>query len=216
MSTFAAYGRQESAQPSCIPDWIAEEANPVRKAMFLRWLFGRRLLADPVATTPAGNLRHGVLGQLIGSKPPAKGAKRRNTKPPVLSDELLRELADIQGQIDHLSGLRRGGADVGHVYVLRFTTGVVKVGKAVNPATRIAAHRRHAQIHGVAISDGYVSDVHPYHSRTERQLIDYCAQQGSRIAEGNEYFTGVEFDAACDFADRIVTDCLVAAMGGEA
>lgn len=30
-----------------------------------RWRYGRRLLSDGKATTPAGNLRHGVLGDLI-------------------------------------------------------------------------------------------------------------------------------------------------------
>lgn len=31
-----------------------------------RWSYGRQLLADETATTPAGNLRHGVLASLIG------------------------------------------------------------------------------------------------------------------------------------------------------
>jgi hypothetical protein len=31
-----------------------------------RWSYGRRLLEDDTATTPAGNLRHGVLAILIG------------------------------------------------------------------------------------------------------------------------------------------------------
>jgi len=32
-----------------------------------RWRFGRRLLEDDAATTPAGNLRHGVLANLTGN-----------------------------------------------------------------------------------------------------------------------------------------------------
>jgi len=32
-----------------------------------RWAFGRRLLEDGDATTPAGNLKHGVLAKLIGN-----------------------------------------------------------------------------------------------------------------------------------------------------
>ncbi|HZR50055.1 MAG TPA: hypothetical protein VFB06_11105 [Streptosporangiaceae bacterium] len=31
-----------------------------------RWAFGRDLLTDPAKTTPAGNLKHGVLAELIG------------------------------------------------------------------------------------------------------------------------------------------------------
>ena len=32
-----------------------------------RWSYGRRLLEDDTATTPAGNLRHGVLAKLVGN-----------------------------------------------------------------------------------------------------------------------------------------------------
>ena len=32
-----------------------------------RWAFGRRLVEDDTATTPAGNLKHGVLAKLIGN-----------------------------------------------------------------------------------------------------------------------------------------------------
>lgn len=32
-----------------------------------RWSYGRRLLEDDTATTPAGNLKHGVLAKLIGN-----------------------------------------------------------------------------------------------------------------------------------------------------
>lgn len=32
-----------------------------------RWKYGRRLLEDDTATTPAGNLKHGVLAKLIGN-----------------------------------------------------------------------------------------------------------------------------------------------------
>lgn len=32
-----------------------------------RWRFGRRLIEDDTATTPAGNLRHGVLAKLTGN-----------------------------------------------------------------------------------------------------------------------------------------------------
>ena len=32
-----------------------------------RWSYGPRLLEDDTATTPAGNLRHGVLAKLVGN-----------------------------------------------------------------------------------------------------------------------------------------------------
>lgn len=203
MSTFAAYGRLEKAM------------DPASELIYLKWLWGRRLLVDPSACTPAGHLRHGVLEQLTGEpRPPSRSGKtHRQAK---LSPELLRDLNEIQARIEVLSGLGRGGgrksADVGHVYVLLFSTGVIKVGKAVNPDSRIATHRYHATIHGVEITDGWVSDVHPAHSRTERELIDFCLQRGARIQVGAEYFAGLDFEAVCDFANEAVGARLSAAL----
>ncbi len=201
----------KTSRPSCIPDWIAKEADPVRKAMYLRWLFGRRMLADPVVATPSGHLRHGILEQFTGKPRPASrsGKRRRHV---VLGEELLRDLNEIQQQIDILTGAgngaRSGAGDVGHLYVLMFSTGVVKVGKAVDLDSRVATHRYHAKIHGVAITDAWGSEAHPQHSRTERELINFCLRQGVRIDAGTEYFTGVGFETVCDFAYKIAGEQL--------
>jgi hypothetical protein len=63
MSSFAAYGRYERAI-------AAADAGSVRQ----RWEYGRRLLCDPAATTPDGNLRNGVIAGLI------EAAHRRGKK----------------------------------------------------------------------------------------------------------------------------------------
>lgn len=193
MGTYASYGRLEP--PPDIP--------PGRQLIYLRWLFGRLLLSDPAATTPAGHLRHGVLEQLTGQERPPSRTGKRN-KQATLSPQLVADLIEVQRQIDILSGAesRRRHGDVGHVYVILFSSGVVKVGKAVSPDSRIGDHRYHAAIHGVTITDGMVSDEHPHHSKTERELIRFCAEHGSRIAVGTEYFTGVDFEAVADFADQ--------------
>lgn len=54
MTRFAAYGRYEKAI-------AAADTNTTRQ----RWEYGRRLLCDPAATTPDGNLRNGVIADLI-------------------------------------------------------------------------------------------------------------------------------------------------------
>jgi hypothetical protein len=54
MGRFSAYGRLEK-------DIAAAYARTMRG----QWEFGRRLLCDPFATTPAGDLRPGVLAELI-------------------------------------------------------------------------------------------------------------------------------------------------------
>jgi len=136
--------------------------------------------------------------------------RRRNAAPVVLSEELVRDLMEIEQRIQASTGRRQDPGDWGHVYVVQFSTGVVKVGKGVNPERRLANHSLQARIHGVAITASWTSVRHADHSRTERQLIDYCANHGTRIADGNEYFTDVSFEAARDSAAR-----LIAAVNGD-
>jgi hypothetical protein len=121
-----------------------------------------------------------------------------------LDPELSRDLREIEERIQASSGRRWSPGDVGCIYVLRFSTDIVKVGKAVNPKSRIAHHGLIARVHGVTITESWASGVHRRHSATERQLIDYCKARGKRIAVGAEYFTGVPFEAACDFANQAV------------
>jgi hypothetical protein len=135
---------------------------------------------------------------------------RRNACVPALSEELMRDLMEIEERIQASSGRRHVADDPGHVYVILFGTGVVKVGKAVNPRSRIAQHAMQARIHGVEIAESWTSGRHPRHGRTERQLIDHCASHGQRITAGNEYFTGLSFEAARDFAIS-----LIAAVNGD-
>lgn len=195
MSSFTAHGRLEP------PGGL----DPMGQLIYLRWLWGRRVLVDPVAATPSGHLRHGVLEQLTGKERPPSRTGRRN-KQAKLGPELLADLAEIQRQIEVLSGVARlhRAGDVGHVYVIQFSNGVVKVGKAVHPESRIGDHRHDAAVHNISIVDGFVSDAHPGQSKTERELIKFCAHHGTRTAAGNEYFTGIDFEAACSFADDAV------------
>lgn len=87
MSTFAAYGRYERAI-------AAADAGSIRQ----RWEYGRRLLCDPAATTPDGNLRNGVIAGLI------EAAHRRGQK---LSEREIRyrlragEAYPCESQIRH-------------------------------------------------------------------------------------------------------------------
>lgn len=70
VSAFSAYGRYERVI-------AAADTGSIRQ----RWEYGRRLLCDPQATTPEGNLRNGVIAGLI------EAAHRRGKK---LSDREIR------------------------------------------------------------------------------------------------------------------------------
>lgn len=89
--------------------------------------------------------------------------------------------------------------DLGHVYVIEFESGVVKVGRAVCPDSRLASHAGYAQVHGGGIRRTWISDRHEKHTETEAGLIALCKARGT-TAFGREYFTGIAFETARDYA----------------
>lgn len=77
--------------------------------------------------------------------------------------------------------------DLGHIYVVEFTSGVVKVGKSTDPRSRIATHRQLARMHGGEVRNTWVSHLHYFSGEAERELIEYCARIGQLVV-GREYF----------------------------
>lgn len=104
---------------------------------------------------------------------------------------------------------------IGHIYVLQFASGVVKVGKTTNPKQRLATHVQLAEIHGGDVCQSWVSAPHCGYTTTERELIAFCSRSG-RVAAGKEYFH-IDFDSARQYADflahnRLSSDDLDAAL----
>ncbi len=94
----------------------------------------------------------------------------------------------------------------GHIYVIEFSTGVVKVGKTISPQGRLATHSRAARIHGVDILRSWVSVRHPGCGATERQLIWLCRRRGASIEA--EYFQGIPFEDVRAVAQLLVEDAV--------
>jgi hypothetical protein len=92
--------------------------------------------------------------------------------------------------------------DAGHIYVVEFTSGVVKVGKSTAPKARLASHVHHALIHGGGVRRSWASARHHGCTETERELIAYCKKDGV-AAFGKEYFTGVSFADVRGFASLL-------------
>lgn len=99
MRNYAPYIRLEKAI-------AAADAGSIRQ----RWEFGRRLLCDPEKTTPAGNLRHGVLAELIDA------ARRAGRK---LSEREIRYRLEAARAYPCDSQIRHAGADFEHWTALR-------------------------------------------------------------------------------------------------
>ena len=107
--------------------------------------------------------------------------------------------------------------DPGHLYVVAFDSGVVKVGKSANAEARIEAHAKAG-----FVRSAWSSPRHIECSKTERQLIAFCVRHGI-LHGGREYFRDIPFGLARDYAERIVLDhqrriyldALIEAVGGD-
>jgi hypothetical protein len=98
-----------------------------------------------------------------------------------------------------LPSVARGG---GHLYVVGFSTGAIKVGQTRDPRKRLREHRRDAGAYGVKIVNVWVSEVHVRYLMNETLLIGACRRMGTPAR--SEYFTGIEFDDAVACAARLI------------
>lgn len=87
----------------------------------------------------------------------------------------------------------------GYVYVLLFMNGVVKVGRTVNPTTRIDSHRHTGDAHGNPLTNYWVSKKLVNMEEAEHRLIAYCEDRGTSVA-GKEWFRAVPYMELVDFA----------------
>lgn len=88
------------------------------------------------------------------------------------------------------------------IYVVEFTTGVVKVGRASHQSQRVAEHGRSAEKHGAAITRSWVSERHKEYARNETALIAFCAERWS-LAGGKEYFAGANYGEVVKYAQTL-------------
>lgn len=92
--------------------------------------------------------------------------------------------------------------DPGHLYVVLFDSGVIKVGKAGAVDARLAAHAKTG-----FVRQTWTSQRHLSCSATERDLIAFCNAFGT-LYGGREYFTGIEFRHAIAYAGLVVRNSL--------
>jgi hypothetical protein len=93
-------------------------------------------------------------------------------------------------------------AGVGYLYVLRFSTGTIKVGQTVDLGRRLREHRRDAAAFGVAITDLWISAPLADFLRAELELVRLCASTGQRFKQ--EYFRDIPFAQAVAFAQQAI------------
>lgn len=94
--------------------------------------------------------------------------------------------------------------DPGHIYVVEFASGVVKVGKSATPEVRIAIHTKLARAHGGDVVGTWISAEHYCCGEAERELIDFCARFGDPVV-GREYFR-IPFAHARTYASLVAAN----------
>jgi hypothetical protein len=115
---------------------------------------------------------------------------------------LLAETIPCALQID----LPPAGNGLGYLYVIRFSTGVVKVGQTAHPRRRLFEHRRDAAAYKVNVVRFWISEAHPNFLANETMLINLCAGVSARAKR--EYFHEVEFDVAVGLASSLATEAV--------
>jgi hypothetical protein len=90
---------------------------------------------------------------------------------------------------------------LGYIYVVEFSTGVVKVGLSTDPVQRWGNYRYDVTALGVWITRMWVSRAHRNVDKAERELISLCAARGRPTRA--EYFHGVRFEDAVAYGEKL-------------
>lgn len=87
---------------------------------------------------------------------------------------------------------------IGYLYVIEFSTGVIKVGQTRDPQRRLGEHRRSAGAFGVSITQFWLSPPHANYLETEAALIIDCAEFSPYSKR--EYFHAINWSEAVEDA----------------
>lgn len=93
--------------------------------------------------------------------------------------------------------------DHGHLYVIQFSSGTIKVGRTNQPVERMKKHRRYGWAFGVVIVRAWLSAAHEGYEATETKLIDHAAATATGDRARREFFHGADFDALVAFAEDL-------------
>lgn len=88
----------------------------------------------------------------------------------------------------------------GYIYIIRFSTGVVKAGKSSNPRGRIGAHLNDAQKFNAEIDQLWLSVRHRNYSENEKMLLSRMGDP----SHGFEYFSGMSFEEVVETAESFL------------
>jgi DNA-binding transcriptional regulator YdaS (Cro superfamily) len=90
------------------------------------------------------------------------------------------------------------------LYVCQFSNGHIKVGRSIDPQSRIAQHADRVSCMGVEMVEHFIAEcVCPAYER-EQALISQCADAASRRFK-SEWFDGLDYPTVCEWATHAAT-----------
>lgn len=171
--------------------------------------FGAMLLLDwyiPAAVLGAASVGCGVVRVLLAGW--FGGHKDRGEAREWEAARCRRAHSDVQkinagptGWLNMARALVGAPTGRGYLYVILFSTGVVKVGQTRDPQRRFAEHRRQAEVFDVSIHDVWLSGEHDDYMTNETLLKAHCSRIATPIKP--EYFRDVDFGTVVAFARSI-------------
>lgn len=84
------------------------------------------------------------------------------------------------------------------LYVCLFSNGHIKVGRSIDPISRIAQHADRVSCFGVTLADHFIVEC-PTVLFGEARLIDRCVE-ACETRHNNEWFAGLDFGEVCEWA----------------
>jgi DNA-binding XRE family transcriptional regulator len=87
------------------------------------------------------------------------------------------------------------------LYVCLFSNGHIKVGRSIEPGSRIAAHADRVACLGVELSDKLIVECVGQAGPRELLLIRRCTEAAESRYQ-NEWFTGLDFLSVCEWAGQ--------------
>lgn len=91
----------------------------------------------------------------------------------------------------------------GHVYVVLFSTGALKVGQTKDAAKRSRQYAYAAGQQGSFVTKTWTSPRHTTVDENEQNLISFCLKRYGEPIQGREAFAGADFDEVVTYAESL-------------
>jgi DNA-binding transcriptional regulator YdaS (Cro superfamily) len=92
------------------------------------------------------------------------------------------------------------------LYVCLFSNGHIKVGRSLEPMSRIAAHADRVACMGVEVAQTFTVECAGAAVPCEQKLICLCAGYPGATRYQGEWFSGIEFDLVCQWAGQCAAE----------